>query len=235
MQDVFIYGAGGLGRAVHDILRQGARYRPVGFLDSNASLHQRRIDGLRVLGGRTFLGELAARESVSVVVAVGDNRARVQLAEEFVEQGCNLVSAIHPLASLSPTAWIAQHVIIGARATICVHARIGPHAVISTGAIVEHDNHIGRGAFLHPAVRLAGGVQVSEYAMLGIGACVIPGRRIGRCAWVEPGAVVIRDVPDATTAAGVPAAVVSGTSSRFRPAMPLSGAVPDTLSAAPRG
>ena len=87
--------------------------------------------------------------------------------------------------------------------SICVHARIGAH-VVSAGSIIEHDNFIGRGVFLHPAVRLAGTVIVEDLATLGIGACVIPGRRIGRGALVQPGAVIIADVAPGAMVAGVP-------------------------------
>jgi acetyltransferase EpsM len=79
--------------------------------------------------------------------------------------------------------------------------------VLSAGSIVEHDNHLGAGVFLHSAVRLAGTVRIEDGAVLGIGATVIPGRHIGRWARVEPGSIVIRDVPPETTVSGAPATV----------------------------
>ena len=130
------------------------------------------------------------------------------LADELEWRGLRLISAIHPLANISPTVRLDNHLIIGARVSISVHARIGAHSVLSPGSIVEHDNVIGRGVFLYPAVRLAGGVFVDELATLGIGACVIPGRRVGREARVEPGAVVIRDVAPGTVVGGVPATLL---------------------------
>ena len=128
----------------------------------------------------------------------------VAIASQLAARGFQLVSAIHPLVSISPTALVGDHVIIGPRVSICVHARIGAHTVVSAGSIIEHDNFIGRGVFLHPAVRLAGTVIVEDLATLGIGACVIPGRRIGRGALVQPGAVIIADVAPGAMVAGVP-------------------------------
>jgi UDP-perosamine 4-acetyltransferase len=118
---------------------------------------------------------------------------------------------------------MGSHLIIGARATICVHARIGSHTVISTGAIVEHDNVLGDAVFLHPAVRLAGGVRVDALATLGIGAAVIPYKSVGAEAVVEPGAVVIRDVPPGATVGGIPAVEIP-VRSRF---VPQSMRLPD--------
>lgn len=212
---VAIFGAGGLGQIVHDILVASGRCRPVCFLDSDPAQHGRRINGLTVIGGPERLPELRRAGVRGVTVAIGDNPTRVHLARELRDRGFELVSAVHPLASAARSAQIGGHVIIGARAVICVHARVADHAVISTGAIVDHDNVIGCGAFLHPAARLAGGVTVEELAVIGIGACVIPGRTVGRAARVEPGSVVIRDVLAGERVAGVPARTVRYPTSRF--------------------
>jgi acetyltransferase-like isoleucine patch superfamily enzyme len=51
-------------------------------------------------------------------------------------------------------------------------------------------------------------VRIEDGAWLCVGAIVLPGVRIGRNAVVAAGAVVNRDVPPGTLAAGVPARVV---------------------------
>jgi len=70
---------------------------------------------------------------------------------------------------------------------------------------VDHECEIGAFVHLAPGVALAGRVRVGEGAFLGIGARVIPGRGIGAWAVVGAGAVVLDDVPDGVTVAGVPA------------------------------
>ncbi len=204
MPAVIIFGAGGLGAAVLDILRQAGR-DVAGFLDSDPRKTGLRIDGVEVLGGFEQLTSLRWRGLDQVIVAVGENHHRHRLAQRLRDAGMTLTSAVHPLAHIAPSARLGTHLIVAARAIVGVHARIEDHCVIGPAAIVEHDNHIRTAAHLHAAVRLAGGVRIAEQATLGIGACVIPYRSIGRNARVEPGAVVIRDVPDGVTVAGVPA------------------------------
>jgi sugar O-acyltransferase (sialic acid O-acetyltransferase NeuD family) len=202
--NIVIFGAGGLGRMVQDILQQSGRWRPVAFLDSNPRKNGKLIGGLPVIGDIRQASQLVQGGLRRAVVAIGNNQTRAAIAGQLAARGFQLVSAVHPLASISPTAAVGDHVIIGPRVSICVHSRIGPDTVISAGSIIEHDNIIGRAVFLHPAVRLAGTVAVDDLATLGIGACVIPGRRIGRGAVVEAGTVVIRDVESGAVVGGVP-------------------------------
>ncbi len=217
MQNVAIYGAGGLGEVVLDILQQGRRFRPCAFVDTNPALKGQVVAGLPVRGGPEELEALVREGIEGLIVAIGDNLTRVALAESIAARGIPLISAIHPLASISPSAELATHVVVGPRATVCVHARIGSHTVVLAGAIAEHDNVLGQGVFLDPAVRLAGGVTVEDFARVGIGASVIPGRRVGRGARVEPGAVVIHDVPPNQVVGGIPARPTNVSASRFVP------------------
>ncbi len=58
--ELVIFGAGGHGRVVLDILQQAKQHKPVGFIDSNPKLRGRRVDGLPVLGDLDALPELHA-------------------------------------------------------------------------------------------------------------------------------------------------------------------------------
>ena len=220
MTEVVVFGAGGLGCLVLDTLLQTEQYRPIAFLDSDSHKHGTSVDGLTVCGGMEQIPMLRRDGVRAAIVAIGDNHTRVRIAELLRRAGMRLASAVHPLASIAPSARLGGHLIVGPRAMICVHASIADHCVLSAGSIVEHDNRLGTGVFLHPAVRLAGGVEVDESATLGIGACVIPDRKVGRAARVEAGAIVIRDVLPGTTVSGAPAARLDIGESRFVPERP---------------
>ncbi|MFN0135796.1 MAG: NeuD/PglB/VioB family sugar acetyltransferase [Phycisphaerae bacterium] len=215
MKDVLIYGASGLGSLTLDILMVAGQFRPIGFLDSDREKLGTIVDGLPVLGGLDAISATRIARLAGIVVAVGDGRVRAALGDECRRRGLQLISAIHPLASISPSATVGAHVIIGARSTVCVNVSIGDHAIISAGCIVDHDCVLEQGAFLHPAVRLAGGVRVGRNAVLHIGSSVIPGRKIGDAALVGPGSVVIRDVPSGLSVQGVPAQQSVSDTSRF--------------------
>jgi acetyltransferase-like isoleucine patch superfamily enzyme len=75
-------------------------------------------------------------------------------------------------------------------------------------AIVGYDATILCHEFLQDEYR-TGEVHVGERAMIGAGAVVLPGVRIGRGAQVAANSLVDRDVPPGATVAGVPAREVS--------------------------
>ncbi|MEX1021281.1 MAG: hypothetical protein WDZ49_16590, partial [Litorilinea sp.] len=56
-----------------------------------------------------------------------------------------------------------------------------------------------------PGAHLGGDVHLETGEMVGIGAIILPGRRIGAWAQVGAGAVVTKDLPAGAVAVGVPA------------------------------
>jgi acetyltransferase-like isoleucine patch superfamily enzyme len=76
-------------------------------------------------------------------------------------------------------------------------------------AIVGYDATILCHEFLQEEYR-TGEVHVGERAMIGAGAVVLPGVRIGAGAQVAANSLVAADVPSEVTVAGVPATPVSG-------------------------
>ncbi len=203
--DMIILGAGGHGRVVLDVLRQAALHHPIGFLDNNAGLHGRRVDGLPVLGGVEQLDMLRRRGIAGAIIAIGDNGARREFGETLAGQDFEVLSAVHPSAQLASSVSLGRGVVIAAGALVCAHCQIGDFAILNTGCIVDHESMIGTAAHICPGVRLAGHVTVESGAHIGIGATVIQNLRVGFESIVGAGAVVIQDVEPMTTVVGVPA------------------------------
>ena len=205
---IFIWGSGGQGRVVLDILRESRNFDIVGFVDSNKNLKGKIIDGLEILGSKECLDNLLNQGVEGAIVAVGDNEIRCQRANFLKEKGFQLVNAIHPRAGLASNVSIGNNVTIASGAIICAHALVENDAIINTGAIVEHENIIRKGVHIAPGVRLAGRVEIGEKTLIGIGATVIQGLKVGAGSIIGAGAVVIRDIPDNVVAVGIPAKVI---------------------------
>ena len=201
-----IIGCGGHGRVVLDVLRTAGRHDTIGFIDSNAKMHGRRIDGLEILGDMSIIEELREHRGLeAAIVAIGDNGVRRSFADACVRAGLTLINALHPSANISPSATLGSNVVVCAGALICAHCQIGDSCILNTGSIVDHETMIGTASHICPGARIAGRVTIEAGAFIGIGATIIQSLHIGSEAIVGAGAVVVNNVPPLTTVVGTPA------------------------------
>jgi sugar O-acyltransferase (sialic acid O-acetyltransferase NeuD family) len=189
----YLIGAGGHARVIADILIEAGR-PPAAFLD-DAPTHN------RVLGIAVIRGLELPQPDSAVIIAIGDNFRREQLAHRYSAFDV----AIHPGATVSRDAEIGPGSVVMAGALINAGARIGSHCIINTGAIIDHDCLISDFAHVAPGAALGGNVSVGVGAMVGLGARVVHGRTIGDHTIVGAGSTVVRDLPDCVVAVGVPA------------------------------
>ena len=206
--DVIIVGAGGHGKVVLDILRAAGKMKPIGFVDADVTLAGTIVGGLSVIGPPNTLPKLRLQKVRGAIIAIGDNRTRLQYAGLLREQGFELINAIHPTASISPTARLGTNVVVAAQSAICTEAEIADSVIINTAATVDHECIVGEGAHICPGVRLAGRVRIGAGAFVGIGSTIIQCMAVGEYATIGAGAAVISDIPDHETAVGVPARII---------------------------
>jgi UDP-perosamine 4-acetyltransferase len=158
-----------------------------------------------VLFGDEHLARLYAEGYRRLFVAIGANRLRLNLSANASAFGYELTCAIIPHAVLSPSARIGKGVAIMAGAVINAEAVVSDLAIINTGASVDHDCVISSGAHVAPRAALAGNVPVGTASFLGVGSNVIPSQHIGDDVIIGAGAVVISNIGNHATFAGVPA------------------------------
>jgi len=201
---VVIIGGGGHAKVVIESLRASGK-TVAAIVDADPT--PRQVLGVPVVGDDLKLPELREQGLSELFVAIGDNRLREKLGRKAQGLGFTLVNAIHPSAVVSPTATVGEGVAIMAGVAINADSQVGDFSIINTGAVVDHDCRLGAACHLGPASALAGGVTVGERAFLGVGARAIPGVTIGADTTVGAGGVVVRDLPDAVLAIGIPAKV----------------------------
>ncbi len=157
-----------------------------------------------VRGGSEALFEaLAAYDGV--LVAIGENAARLRLHLRLREAGARMATIVHPNAWVSPNSMVRPGSVVMAGAMINIGAEVGEAAILNTSASVDHDCILGDGVHVSPGAHLAGGVTVGEGAWIGIGASVRHGVRIGAGTVIGAGAAVVSDLPAGITAVGCPA------------------------------
>lgn len=200
MTGLLLIGAGGLAR---EVLAAGIT-GVVGILDDDRSLHGRDVAGVRVLG---LIDDAAGRDE-QLLVCIGPSVGRAQVVRRLRESGVaddRFAIFVARSARIGTTSIIGAGTIVLDGVVITADAALGRHVVVMPNCTITHDDVLGDGATLAAGVALGGGVHIGEAASLGMNAAVHPHAQIGREATVGMGAVVLGDVPDGQTWAGVPA------------------------------
>jgi acetyltransferase EpsM len=211
---VLIFGAGGLGREMLQVLRDiaaaGGAAECLAFVVDPGLAAPEAVQGVPVR--RDAVAMLRSDTGLRVVVALGNPAAREAVAARLAaEAGARFATLLHPTAWLGAKVAVGEGSMVFGFSSATTDVRIGQHVLINPGCSIAHDCVLDDFATLAPAVALAGGVRVEHGAELGIGARVAPRLCIGHGAMVGSGAVVIRDVAPGATVAGVPARELSCT------------------------
>lgn len=203
---VLIIGAGGHAQVIADILLQMQTQNRdiilVGYVDDDSTLFGKTLVSLPVLGTVTQINQVPHDV---VVVALGNNQVRHQLATRLVQQGEQLFTACHPHTVIASDVFIGAGSMICAGVIVNTGAQIGSNVILNTGCSVDHHSQVGDGAHIAPGVRLGGQVTVGQGALIGIGATVMPRCHIGDWSTIGAGACVTKSVPPGLTVVGVPA------------------------------
>jgi hypothetical protein len=135
---VIIYGGGGHGKAVIDLVRSLGTFDIVGVIDDGIGKGEE-VLGIPVLGSK---GELAGlrengiRLALNAVGGVGDVQSRVEVFSPYVN--------IAPGALLAGGVTIGEGVLVGMGATLNLHVTVGPNARIGNSAVIKDDVPAGQ-------------------------------------------------------------------------------------------
>ena len=140
-----------------------------------------------------------------VLVTIGNCSVRWEKHLALNAVGATLATLIHPAATVSRYANIAEGSVVMAGAVINIDVNIGPSSIINTGATVDHDCWLEEGVHIAPGAHLSGNVNVGSLSWIGVGSCIKQGVVVGKGVMVGAGAVVVSPVSDLATIIGNPA------------------------------
>jgi acetyltransferase EpsM len=191
MLNVHVIGAGGLGREVAEYVVEAGRadgsFRLGGFIDDRADALRGFPGAGRVVGQ---VDALAPGPDDVFLVAVGDPRARVQLAARALERGARFFTLVHPLARVAPSAVLGDGCVVAPFASVSAWARLGAHVVLDTHASVGHDAEVGEASYLGPHASLGGAARLGPRVFVRGHARVEPRASVAVGAVLAAGAVV---------------------------------------------
>lgn len=206
MRKAIIFGAGTYGQVYARYL--SSDYDIIGYIDDDATLSGKSIDGLEVLGGKDFLLRNVSKET-AVFVPIGNNAVRAGLLREFNDSGFETPSFIHPATNIHDSVQTGRAVYILPGTNIMPCTVLNDYVMVSMGVNIAHHNTIGQACFFSQGTNIGASTDIGEKAYFGIGSTLMTGvKNVGRNCLVGAGSVVIRDVPDNAVVAGVPARIL---------------------------
>lgn len=195
---IIIYGGGGHGKALIDLIRMLTIYPIAGIIDDGIPAGSN-ILGISVLGGTRILENLISAGvhlAANAVGGIGDISSRINVFEHLDKAGYSCPTLVHPTAFVEPSATLSEGVQVMPHAYVGSDVHVGFGAIINTGAIVSHDCVVGDYANLSPGAILAGEVSVGDAVLVGMGVTVNLRVKIGSRARIGNGATVKQDVPE---------------------------------------
>ncbi|MHB1119088.1 MAG: acetyltransferase [Bellilinea sp.] len=194
---LIIYGGGGHGKAVIDLVRSLYTFDLVGIVDDGLPAGSQ-VLGVPVLGGKAVLAGLVSRgvrQAVNAVGGIGNIAPRVAVFEQLKIAGFGFPTLVHPSAVVEPSAGVAAGVQIFPHAYVGSSAEVGFGCILNTGVILSHDCVLGDLVNISPGGILAGGVRVGARTLIGMGVTINLDLNIGADARIGNGATVKADVP----------------------------------------
>ncbi len=211
--------------------------RPAVVIGDNVTIHSRVViesgitigSGVEIfpgtLLGKTPKGAGVTSRPISYVprVVIGDGCALGPNAVVYYDVEIGNSTLLGDGASLREQVRVGHHCLLGRYVTVNYNVNIGHHTKIMDLTHITGNCRIGSNVFVSVLVSTTNdnlvvtreyrgdhniGPQIEDEAVIGAGASILPGVRIGRGAFVGANAVVTRDVNPYTMVVGVPARVV---------------------------
>jgi sugar O-acyltransferase (sialic acid O-acetyltransferase NeuD family) len=210
MNEIFIVGAGGLGREVRSwlpaCLSSKSQWRIAGFLNDD-------LDALEAMAGyedtpivSTIRG-FYPMPNHWLVMAIADPINKKAIVNLLIERNAKFLTVIHPTANVASSAKIGEGSILYPLSTVHCEASLGSFVVLNSYSNVGHDSSIGDWSTLSGHVDVTGRCRIGTSVFVGSNASVLPGTFVGDHAKIGACSCVVRSVKANTTVFGVPAKV----------------------------
>jgi len=208
---VAILGTGGNSIDILDTINDVNRlerspvYECVGFLDDNASLWGKDLQGLKVLGPLQDAHELGDCYFVNGIGAPSNFWKKEGIISKTGVLPDRFETIIHPSASVSTTARLGRGVVVFQHVVITSNVQIGSHVIILPNSVISHDDVIGDYTCITGGVCISGQVKVGKSCYLGTNSAIVGNVDIGDYCLIGMGSAVLHTIASNSVVVGNPA------------------------------
>ena len=206
-KNIIVFGGGGHGKVIADIIKKTSNYKFIGFIDNNLKAGTN-IDNYKVLGNRSELKDIIKKENIfGGVIGIGNNNLRSYVKNDIADllKNFNFINCIHPSAIYPESVKFGQGNVIMAGSVINSSSVIMNHCIINTNSTIEHDCVINDFSSIGPAAVVGGNVKICKNANIGIGANIFNNVVVEENCLIGGGSLVNKNTKKNAVYFGVPA------------------------------
>jgi sugar O-acyltransferase (sialic acid O-acetyltransferase NeuD family) len=207
MQDIVIFGSGGLAREVAYVIEHinsaAPQWNILGFVEEDHERVGQEVGKYRVY----CTDEELLEKKVAAAIGVGSPAVIHKITTRVAERSnISFPNLIHPsIIRDEPRVALGRGNIICAGNIFTTDIQIGSFNYFNLSCTYGHDVRIADCCVFNPGINMSGGVEIGSRCLIGTGAKILQYLKIGDEVTVGAGSVVTKDVPAGTTVVGVPA------------------------------
>jgi sugar O-acyltransferase (sialic acid O-acetyltransferase NeuD family) len=207
MQDIVIFGSGGLAREVAFLIEQingiAPQWNILGFVEKDPHRVGDEVGKYRVRYTEEELFDM----TVAAAIGIGSPVVIHKIAMRFAESSnITFPNLIHPSVICDePRVTLGRGNILCAGNIFTTDIEIGSFNFFNLNCTYGHDVRIADCCVFNPGINMSGGVEMGSRCLVGTGATILQYLKIGDEVTVGAGSVVTKDVPAGTTVVGIPA------------------------------
>lgn len=202
-----IYGAGGLGKGMSDIVTKHLpEWETVFFVDDVTP--EKRVHGLDVLTYADF-AQRYSPDGARLVIAQGEPKDKRTLYEKVKADGYALATLVHPSAEISPDVELGEGVVIFTGCYVSAETSIGPCSCLMPNVGVGHNVTIGACCQVSMGSTIGGYAALGSGCYVGLSSSLRDRITVGDNCIVGQGSAVLESLPSTAVVMGNPARVIA--------------------------
>lgn len=207
MQDLVLFGTGGLAKEVTTLVREinqnNASFRLVAYaLDDEWYNQGMELRGLPVISRKCLVEH---KDDVVCVCAIGYPKDRRIVQASLKEEGVRFTNLLHPTTRLGEGVKMGEGCIIQPYSALMDDCKLGDGVFLNGYVTIGHDTVVEDYVTCFPRSQISGQVMIGEAACIGTMSFIIEKRKIGAEAVIAPGSIVFSNVKRGGYVMGNPA------------------------------
>jgi sugar O-acyltransferase (sialic acid O-acetyltransferase NeuD family) len=198
MEKVIIFGIGDISQIAHLYLSEDKSYEVVAFTMDSEYMKEDSFFDLPIVSFEDIQEKYSPNE-YKMFIPLGYtkvNKLREQKFNESKEKGYDLITYIHPRATVASNAKIGENCFIFEDNTIQPFVTIEDNCILWSGNHIGHHSTIKANCFIASHVVISGGCEIGENTFIGVNATLRDHIKIGKSNVIGAGALILGDTED---------------------------------------